>query len=127
MSSRDGSARRCEAFKPDGSACRAWAQRGSDPPRCAAHSGRVGAPPGNRNAQRHGAYSRPVSPITNIDDAVQDLERRLTQLAGYLDDCEDKEDMLRAMGLYGQMVSRYGRLLRDKRALTVARSSSKPT
>ena len=117
MSSRGGSARRCEAAKADGSPCRAWAIRGLDPPRCAAHSGRVGAPRGNRNAERHGAYSRPVDEIQGIEDAITDLEYRLTRLTQYLDGVE-QPDMMPALAIYGQMISRYGRLLRDAKALS---------
>ena len=117
MSSR-GDSIRCSAACADGSACRAWAMRGSDPPLCAAHSGRVGAPPGNRNAVRHGFYSRPVQEVSGIGDVVLDLEHRITRMMDFLDECQDREEMLRATALYGQMVSRYGRLLRDKRALS---------
>ena len=116
MSSRGGS-RRCEAVTAEGKACNAWAVRGSEPPRCAAHSGLTGAPAGNRNAERHGGYSRPVAEIRDIEDAVEDLQHRLTRLTHFLDTA-DGESMLPALALYGQMISRYGRLLRDKRALS---------
>ncbi len=112
------SSRRCGAKRADGSACQAWAVRGSDPARCSAHSGRVGPPKGNRNAVRHGALCRSPIEITGIADAVEDLERRLSMLANYLDRVEDPEAMMSALALYGQMVSRYGRLLRDRKALS---------
>jgi len=112
------SSRRCGASRADGAACQAWAVRGSDPPRCSSHSGGVGAPKGNRNAVKHGAYGRPEIEISGISDAVEDLERRLSMLANYLERVEDPEAMMSALGLYGQMVSRYGRLLRDKKALS---------
>jgi len=115
MSSR-GASRRCTATKADGSPCRAWATRGSDPPLCGAHLGRVGAPEGNQNARKHGAYARPVKEITCIEDAVKDLEYRLTGLTRWLDDA-DLADSLAALSLYRQMVSGYGRLLRDSRAV----------
>jgi hypothetical protein len=119
MSSRGGSGRRCEAHRADGERCRAWAVRSSDAPRCAAHLGLTGAPPGNRNAERHGAYSQPLDEIRNITDAVEDMQRRLTRIGHYLDDDElEAGEMLSALGLYGMMVSRYGRLLRDQRALS---------
>jgi len=60
----------------------------------------------------------PIKPIESIDDAVADLQRRLTQLGEYIDVSEEREDALRGLSLYGQMVSRYGRLLRDQRALS---------
>jgi hypothetical protein len=92
--------------------------RGSDPPRCASHSGRTGAPAGNLNAYKHGGYARPVDEIAGIEDAVEDLQYRLTNLTHFIDQAEDKADMMPALALYGQMISRYGRLLRDARALS---------
>ena len=99
-----------------GDPCRAWAIRGTD--RCAAHSGRCGAPPGNRNAQKHGWYAQPARPIEGIDDAVEDLQRRLTQVAALMDETDDPEFLLDVFKLYAQGTSRYGRLLRDQRALS---------
>ena len=65
--SSHGNSRRCMAIKPDGDPCRAWAIRGSDPPRCAAHSGKVGAPSGNQNALNRvlGLVPRPNLPARN--------------------------------------------------------------
>lgn len=119
MSSREGSGRRCESLRADGERCCAWAVRGVDPPCCASHSGLTGAPVGNRNAERHGAYSQSLERIESIGDAVEDVERRLTWIGKYLDETEDldSEQVFAALALYGQMVSRYGRLLRDQRAL----------
>ena len=117
MSSRGGS-RRCEAVRADGKRCKAWAVRGSEPARCSSHSGLTGAPKDNRNAYKHGGYARPVDEIGGIEDAVADLEYRLTNLTHFVDEAEDKADMMAALALYGQMISRYGRLLRDKRALS---------
>ena len=54
--------KRCTAVRADGEPCRAWAVRGTDPPRCAAHGGTdspIGAPRGNTNALKHGYYARP--------------------------------------------------------------------
>ncbi len=116
MSSSGDLRRRCSGVTAAGKPCRAWAIRGTD--KCSAHSDKVGAPKGNKNAQKHGAYAQPVQPITSIEDAVADVQRRLTQIGGYIDESEDREEALRALGLYGQMVSRYGRLLRDQRALS---------
>lgn len=53
--------RRCSAVNSDGSACRAWAIRGSRPALCSIHAGRSngpGAPLGNKNALKHGYYTR---------------------------------------------------------------------
>lgn len=59
--------RLCTATSADGSPCRAWAVRGSHPPRCAPHGGGaapVGAPTGNQNARTHGFYARTRLPST---------------------------------------------------------------
>jgi hypothetical protein len=99
--------------------CRAWAVRGSEPLRCAAHGGAsspVGAPKGNKNRQTHGAYAAPVE-IHDISDVVSDLQRKMGKLSAMIDGCEDPELVLRLMGLHSQMASRLGRLERDKRAL----------
>ena len=58
------SSRRCEHQTADGP-CKAWAIRGSDPPRCSAHAGRnagAGAPPGNQNRRTHGFYASALLP-----------------------------------------------------------------
>jgi len=116
MSSQRAS-RRCTATRSDGQPCQAWATKGSDPPLCGAHLGKVGAPEGNQNARKHGAYARAEAEITGIEDAVKDLEHRLTGLTQWLDGVS-VEDGFAALGLYGQMISRYGRLLRDSRAVS---------
>jgi hypothetical protein len=59
-----------------------------------------------------------VDEILCIEDAVEDLQFRLTNLTHFVDESEDRADMMAALALYGQMISRYGRLLRDKRALS---------
>ena len=48
---------RCSHVKPDGSRCKAWAMRDSEPPVCGPHGGRgIGAPRGNQNRRTHGLY-----------------------------------------------------------------------
>lgn len=117
MSSGAGSVR-CSSVCADGSPCRAWAVRGSDPPLCAAHSGRVGAPPGNRNAQG----ARPDRDLSRIEDVVQDLAERQEALTAYLEarlaEGADVGEIARLFTLHGQNASRLGRLLRDQRALS---------
>ena len=98
-----------------GQRCKAWAVRDSKPPRCAAHSGKTGAPAGNKNARTHGGYSDTGIEIHGIEDAVKDLEIRLAMVAGYVEQHPAK--FMEAMQLYGQMVSRYGRLLRDQKVV----------
>jgi hypothetical protein len=73
--------KRCTAVRADGDPCRAWAVRGSDPPRCGVHSGTdapIGAPLGNANALKHGAYADP-STLRRLaadipDDDVAELD-----------------------------------------------------
>jgi len=69
--------KRCTAVRADGDPCRAWAVRGTDPPRCAAHGGTdapIGAPPGNVNALQHGAYADP-STLRRIALGVVDNDK----------------------------------------------------
>jgi hypothetical protein len=91
--------------------------RDSEPARCAAHSGKVGAPARNRNAVKHGAYGDTGIEIHGIEDAVKDLEIRLAMVAEYTEGVETAADFYAAMQLYSQMVGRYGRLLRDQKVV----------
>ena len=55
--------------------CRAWAIRGSDPPRCAPHTpGRTGVPLGNRNSLTHGFYASTLHPddLAGLDEGAID-------------------------------------------------------
>jgi hypothetical protein len=90
--------------------CRAWAVRGSDPPRCAPHrhaaslacpestgdvlrvepaepGPRVGAPPGNQNRLVHGFYAEALHPRELADlgscaaDSTLDAEIAVTRVA----------------------------------------------
>lgn len=117
MSSR-GVSRKCNATRADGQPCAAWAVRGSDPPLCAAHSGRTGAPRGNRNAEKHGWYSKPERPPETIDDAIALAGRKLDELDAYMGELTDPEQIIRYGSIILQGASRLGRLLRDKRALS---------
>ena len=98
--------------------------RGSDPPVCAAHAGRCGAQPGNRNARTHGAYARPSGQhnLTTIEGVVQDLAERQARLTEFLEralaEGGDVIEVARVFALHGQNASRLGRLLRDQRALS---------
>ncbi len=73
---------RCQ--QPD---CRAWALRGSDPPRCSAHSGRTGAPAGNQNRLVHGFYASTLQPdelaalAAHAGDTTLDAEIAITRVA----------------------------------------------
>jgi hypothetical protein len=67
--------------------CRAWAIRGSDPPRCSPHSGLTGAPPGNQNRLVHGFYATTLHPQEAADlaayagDTSLDAEIAITRVA----------------------------------------------
>lgn len=91
--------RRCSHRKPDGTQCKAWAVRGSDPPACASHARLAlgGAPAGNLNAATHGFYSPVLRPdeladlVAYADDMSLDDEIALSRvilrrLAGMLVD-----------------------------------------
>jgi hypothetical protein len=125
--------RRCEATRADGAACRAWAVRGSDPPRCAAHGGttaRIGAPPGSQNALKHGFYvrrAREAQPEEvagegwSIERIILDLSTKQARLSQYIEARAEElsaEDLARFLMIHGQNASRLGRLLRDRRALS---------
>ena len=107
--------RKCTASRKDGFPCQGWALRESDPPLCAAHSRPV--PP---------LEKRPDS-TTLPDMAVQivDLDGKIRQLSRYIDrQVSAGEEELAAhdytayLSLYGQLLSRLGRLMRDNRAIT---------
>lgn len=110
---------KCTAKKKDGTPCKAWAVRGSDPALCGAHGGgaaRPGAPVGNENALKHGAYAAGESPA-DLDEAIAELQRRLRQVSAYIDEhfAElEPADFGRLSGLQAQMTSRLGRLMRDR-------------
>ena len=55
----------CEAVTRQGTPCRRPALE--DASLCASHAGRCGARPGNRNALRHGLYSRQLTPEEQVD------------------------------------------------------------
>ena len=108
---------RCGMTKKDGTACKAWAVRGSDPPRCVAHGGgkgKVGAPVGNANARTHGVYAtqRTVSP--DLDARIADLDARIVSLAIFIDERTadlSTEEFIKLLALHGQLISRLGRLM----------------
>lgn len=127
------SGRRCDAVQADGSPCRAWAVRGSDVPRCAAHGGtsaRIGAPPGNQNAVKHGYYIpreceerlEGTSPDEwSIETIILDLCIKQARLSRYIEVQSgdlSADELARFLQIHGQNASRLGRLLRDRRALS---------
>lgn len=114
---------KCGGHRDDGKPCRAWAVRGSDPPRCVAHggsAGRVGAPPGSKNALKHGAYAEPDEPLIDLNGVIADCKRRFAHLGAYIDgrmkDLEPLE-FAKLLELHGRLASRIGRLERDLQKL----------
>jgi hypothetical protein len=117
--------------------CKAWAVRGSDPPLCSPHSGRVGAPPGNANHLIHGYYTSVLHPeeTAGLSDTVEtstlDAEilmtraaiRRLFQMlkSGKTPGADPKpltaEDYGRYIGLIFAGAGAISRLLRARAAL----------
>lgn len=117
---------RCTATCKDGTPCRAWAVRGTDPPLCSAHRDHPnwGAPHGNDNALKHGYYADPDLPDDCTIDAVIDmLYQKQIDLDAYIDAVlhgadVGLRDLAHLFSVHGQNASRLGRLLRDRRALS---------
>lgn len=113
-------ATKCTHVKDNGTPCRAWAVRGSDPPLCAAHGGGkapVGAPTGNQNALKHGVYAGDT-PEDDLDAKIADLSRRIDWLIKYIDTHQDElepTEVVRLLALQGQLTSRLGRLRKDRK------------
>jgi hypothetical protein len=118
--------------------------RGTDPPLCSAHGGGSrppGAPRGNRNAVKHGAYARQAIPAQrpergrgtgsprdarsneppDLPGRIRDLDRKIQGLSEHIDAHKDElksEKYAALLALYGQLISRLGRLMRDQRAVS---------
>ena len=131
------SKRKCTGTCKNGNPCAAWAVHETKPPRCIKHGGtkkppavkkRVGAPKGNKNAEKHGAYSRPaVQPpdagdiVANIAAAITDLQQKRKQLSQYIDDNQNNLKPLeyaKMLDLLGRLDSRIARLYKQLRELT---------
>jgi hypothetical protein len=140
--------RRCTAASADGSPCRAWAARGTDPPRCNAHRTDAdwGAPEGNTNALKHGYYAAcPAGPDhgggnqqpalssskgganvpehCSIEAIIGMLYHKQVALDDYIDHIlatgsHSIQELIHLLRIHGQNASRLGRLLRDRRALS---------
>jgi len=121
----------CPATNKDGTPCRAFPVRGSDPPLCSSHGGGrapVGAPAGNQNARSHGFYVNEVAPLPDPDDVpdsiagvIHDLAVKQARLSKHINghlESYDIDVLARLLQLHAQTASRLGRLLRDQRALS---------
>jgi hypothetical protein len=125
--------RHCSHRKPDGTPCRAWAIRGSDPPTCASHARRArgGAPPGNTNAATHGFYSPVLRPdeladlVACADDLTLDDEiacarvimRRLLGILTEFENGSRLDEIARLASLALQATRTIARLLTAQKTL----------
>ncbi len=125
-------ATRCTATTAAGAACKAWAVKDTNPPRCAAHGGtkaRPGAPKGNANAVTHGFY-RAIDATTvgleetadessSLDKVIHQLQTRLDDLDRYIDTCssDDPDAIIKLIALHSQAGTRLARLLERRQAI----------
>ena len=115
----------CTAKTRQGQPCRSWAVHDSDPPQCVSHGGsqHQPGPPGNANAETHGAYTSPPDHDIDLHARIADLDRRISRLSAYIDRIGpdhpgiEIKDYAQLLGLHGQLCSRLGRLLRDQQHL----------
>jgi hypothetical protein len=123
---------KCSHRTRQGEPCRAWAVRGSSPPRCAAHGGRVTGTAGPRGAGGQvqvpgeaqvpgGTQAREGS--LDLNAVIFDLAEKHAQVSALIDRCLGSPEttslgeLLRLMQHHAQTASRLGRLLRDQRAV----------
>lgn len=118
---------RCTATTQRGTQCKNSAVPGTNPPRCSIPSHQAdpnaptrkpaGAPPGNKNAEKHGAYSAATIPADDLDAQIAQLSRRLSHVIQFIDSQIDDltpEEYIRFAALQGQLTSRLGRLQRGR-------------
>ncbi len=126
---------RCTATTRKGTQCKNSAVPGTNPPRCSIPSHqanlntpsrkRAGAPPGNKNATKHGGYSGTLPP--DLDARIAALDRRLQHVENYLDINADDltpEEYIKFASLQSQIASRLGRLMRGRDKDTDAATKS---
>lgn len=115
---------KCSHLTRQGEPCRAWAVRGSSPPRCAAHGGRVRGATGLADiAARDLGLAQAPEGSLDLNAVIYDLAEKHAQVSALIDQClESLEtaspgELLRLLQHHAQTASRLGRLLRDQRAL----------
>jgi hypothetical protein len=117
---------KCSHLTRRGQPCRAWAVRGSSPPRCAAHGGRVrDSSAGRQIAGKVQVAGRSVPPEGSLDlnAVIYDLAEKHAQVSALIDRCLELpesaslDEVLRLMQHHAQTASRLGRLVRDQQAL----------
>jgi len=112
--SRNPPPTRCTAVCKNGRPCGAWAERGSDPPRCRSH--REQAPTQEPPQPRARAAQR----ASDLDGMIAGLQHRLNQLSTYIDrhlPDLDHSTYARLSSLHGQLAGRASRLLLDRKQL----------
>jgi hypothetical protein len=105
-------ATRCTATNRDGTPCKAWAVRDTDPPRCSSHGG-----------LDHAALTHGAGDLATLDAVIADLAAKYAHLSTYIDANDDTLSpalLARFLALHGQTASRLGRLVRDRQALRAA-------
>jgi len=116
---------RCTAPTKAGTRCKLWARPELAGQRCGRHplEGKAkGAPKGNKNAEKHGAYATdPDRDPADLQTRIADLAAKIDRLSRYIDvhfdDCEPG-DLKSLLSLLGQLNSRLGRLKRDQKTLS---------
>jgi hypothetical protein len=99
----------CTATTAAGQTCRAWAVRGTDPPRCAAHGGR---------RQEGAAETKSPPDLAGLIEQIDDLDERIARLGAYVDAHRAElkvDDLCRLLDLQSKMM---GRVTRMRQALT---------
>lgn len=116
--------RKCTGTRLDGKPCTASAAPGTNPPRCWRHPETktptpakkpVGAPKGNKNAEKHGGYAG-ILPI-DLNARIAALHKRLQHVENYLDlnaDDLSAEEYIKLAALQGQLLSRLDRVTRGR-------------
>lgn len=106
---------RCTATTAAGRACRAWAVRGSDPPRCRAHGG------GTKDEGR--GTDDWVSDELSADELaaqIEDLDARIERLGAYIDAHRAElavGDLVRLLDLHSRMLGRVTQMRQAQNAL----------
>ena len=102
---------RCTALTNAGRACQAWAVRGTDPPRCAAHGGL--GPAGD---------DQPHDPHEALEQEIRATRRILWLLLDRLDENPEPglQELARIAPLMLKTTRTVAHLLRDQRALSGA-------
>ena len=130
---------RCTATTRAGAPCKAWAVRGSTPPRCTAHGGTRGPADAPGEGQRGDldaearAYAQPAlfetapargtgpggrerEPVS-LDARIADLNARIEELSAYIDAVGptlSRSAWLQLLDVHSRLNARLGRLMRDR-------------